>query len=567
MKFPSSLFFDVRLTRSLVLAGPIALGFAVTAPLARAQVYTWQGSAAASTSSPVSGNFSAGASWSGGTAPSASNASNQLDFNTGSAAYTATDDVSGNFDANILGLGVGSGTVTATIAANAGSSLDFVASGTNPVVNEQNTGGVTISAPVILTNNLTLQYFTGDEGLFILKGAVSGSGSLIMTAPSTAYNVQLVSGSNSYSGGTTVSGSLSVQASGALGTGTVTMELGRLGLYTTTSETQANNFNFQASSILSAENGTTGGTASVTTQTVTGTISIASGVTASLETSGSALGTVSTAITGSGNLSKTLLGSQTVSIGWVLSGNNSYTGTTAITGGLLAINGTTSGQGSFSVTNSGNTTVGILGGNGTIGLSSGSTLSVNSNATAGNAILAPSSATPTVTTTTTGSIGTLSVAWAATNSSNKVTFGAYSTYSVDVGDSGSSDRLVVGSSTVTGALTLTGTTDTLALTSLSSGGFDGSTYIIARSFVPETGTFSILTVNGTTESSASSFAINGYNYAVDYNVADSGGYDIELVVVPEPATWIGSALLLILASVRVRRTILRARAGRAIPCV
>jgi hypothetical protein len=171
MKFPSSLFFDVRLTRSLVLAGPIALGFAVTAPLARAQVYTWQGSAAASTSSPVSGNFSAGASWSGGTAPSASNASNQLDFNTGSAAYTATDDVSGNFDANILGLGVGSGTVTATIAANAGSSLDFVASsGTNPVVNEQNTGGVTISAPVILTNNLTLQYFTGDEGLFILKG-------------------------------------------------------------------------------------------------------------------------------------------------------------------------------------------------------------------------------------------------------------------------------------------------------------------------------------------------------------------------------------------------------------
>jgi hypothetical protein len=80
--------------------------------------------------------------------------------------------------------------------------------------------------------------------------------------------------------------------------------------------------------------------------------------------------------------------------------------------------------------------------------------------------------------------------------------------------------------------------------------------------VRQTGTFATLTLNGTTQASATSFTANGYNYAVDYNVPDGSAFDIDLVAVPEPssATAILALVLFAVAFAGVRRS--SANSGR-----
>ena len=472
----------------------------------------------------------------------ASSATTELDFDSGTATYTSTDNISGAFQLNILTLAMGTGTATATIAALTNSSLDFVANGTTaPVLNMNNGGQFTFNTTVPITLDGALTLKGSGAGTVYIQALISGGGSLTKSSTGSGQ-LTLTNGNNSYSGGTTLTaGTISVQASGALGSGSVLLGGGKLSLYNT--QTQTNNISVTANSTLEAAINTGGATSQA--MTVNGNVSVASGVILSLTNTGNAtinsLGTISTAITGSGSVLK---GGVAQGTGWLLSGNNTYSGTTSVTSTTLAITGTTSGQGNYTVTNNAtNGTAGTLAGNGTIGLTAGNSLAVTGLSAAVQATVSPS--VPTSTTLNSG-VGTLSVVWSGTSNSNKVTFGNYSTLSIDVGASGSSDRLVVGTTAIPGALTLGGTNSTLALTS-GTGAFDGSTYIIAKYTGALTGTFPVLTVDGTTETSATSFTANGFMYNVVYGVTDpNGGFDIDLTptTVPEPATWASALMLL-----------------------
>ena len=159
-------------------------------------------------------------------------------------------------------------------------------------------------------------------------------------------------------------------------------------------------------------------------------------------------------ISGTGSVvleSSSNLGPQT------FSGNNTYSGATANLA-FLMIDGTTSGQGNYTVGGSPSFPAPALGGNGTIGLSPNGTITMGPFA-------------GTLTPGTPSQIGTLSV---ATSGTGGVIFAAQSTFSVHVGGNGASDLLAISG----GSIDLTNASDTLSLSPLS-GAFDGSDYTIA----------------------------------------------------------------------------------------
>ena len=489
--------------------------------------YVWQGTG--STTTPTTGSWNTSSNWSGGTPTSA--ATTELDFNASSnnasggtpGRYTSTDNISGAFQLNILALNSSAGAAVGdnqTIAASSSSDyLEFVANGgTNPTLNINNTGNFVISANIDLAANLTIGGTTSSATTTLyLNGAIDDSGSL--TVANNNYTVILGS-TNTYSGGTIFNGALiSSYAAGAMGSGPITMT-GSGGKWTITSVNQSytNNITLNAATIEGD-----------TTDTLSGSITDSGTLTLRQTATGSTVvGTISNTISGAGNLVKNDQGSPN---GWVLSGNNTYTGTTTVNAGKLSITGTTSGQGNYSVTgNTGSALYGILGGNGTIGLAAGKNVTVNG-ATSELAQLAPTDSTGANST-----IGNLTVNWASTNAGNAVTLGALSTYLVDVVGSSSSDELTVGTSSITGSFTLTSGV-TLSLNTLT-GAFDGSTYTIAHYFGTLTGTFTTLVLNGVTQGSASAFnaPYSNQTYDVVYGVADSGGYDIQLQAAPEPST-------------------------------
>jgi autotransporter-associated beta strand protein len=525
-----------------VTATGLLVSLGTVAPPANATVYTWMGTG--TTTTPTSGNWSIPADWSGGLPASA--ATTELDFASSTTSYVSTNNIGTvPFLLNILTDSTGSGTGTVTVA---GTQLQFISNGaTAPVINQNSAGTLSISAPLDLANGLTIQDTA--VGQVSLSGAITDSGSLTIDLSTSGQKGLVINNANStYSGGTNLqAGSLVVDApgplgSGSLGTGTLTLGgvVAPKLTFSTTGGTYNNNL---------AVTGTNATIEADVTTTITGTANtnIATGETLLLQntTSTAVVGTLTSAIVGGGSLQR-----YNVQLGsWILSGNNMYTGTTSVTAGLLAITGTTSGQGSYSVTGNG-ATYGVLAGSGTIGLAAGKTLIVTGGA-AGNGVLEPTNAA----TPTASSIGMLTVVSAGAGSS--VALGSLSTLSIAVGSSSSSSELVVGSLTQAVALTLT-STNTLALT----GTFDGSNYTIAHAFGAQTGTFANLIVNGTTEPSASTFSANGFTYNVDYGVADAvGGTDIELVAmtVPEPSAFAGILTLLAIGGLYCRA---RARLGR-----
>lgn len=171
-----------------------------------------------------------------------------------------------------------------------------------------------------------------------------------------------------------------------------------------------------------------------------------------------------------------------------LTGTNTYTGFTEVDGGTLLINGANSGPGSVYVYDTG-----TLGGHGTI---------------AGNVYTFGG----TITGDTATTVGTLTLQGSVNLATGE---GAGGTYLANL--SGSLSDLLA----ITGSLTL-GSGTTLNIV----GGADGITTYILATFGSLNSTFD--TVMG----------LPG-GYALVYNQTD-----IELVPIPEPATWIGAALAL-----------------------
>ncbi len=214
---------------------------------------------------------------------------------------------------------LGGGTLTLT-GTNTFSGTTTISTGTLQIGN----GGTTGSLSGTITNNATLAF--NRSNAYFHSGAISGSGAVTVTNGGGAGNFLLLSGNNTYSGGTTLTAGSSILLGHANGLGPGPVTLG-------------------ANSILF------GSSHSINLTQFTGPGSDASAI---ITTSGAytydstSSGTVGVRVQGfTSGFNK--LGSGTLT----LTGANSYSGATTITGGTLQIGngGTTGSLGFDSVTN------------------------------------------------------------------------------------------------------------------------------------------------------------------------------------------------------------------------
>ncbi|ECC3130160.1 autotransporter outer membrane beta-barrel domain-containing protein [Salmonella enterica subsp. enterica] len=268
--------------------------------------------------------------------------------------YTGGTTISGGtlVATNVDALGSGDVTDDATLELNTGGTFDNAISGSGQVVKSGDetltlsgtntySGGTLISGGTLVasnvealgsddvTDNATLALNTG--GTF--DNAISGSGQVVKSGDETLT----LSGANSYTGGTLISGGTLVATSvDALGTGDVTddatLELNTGGDFDNAISGSGNVVKSGADTLtLSGANSYTGGT------TISGGTLVASNVEAlgSGDVTDNAVlelntgGTFDNAISGSGQVVKS--GDKTLT----LSGANSYTGGTTISGGTL----------------------------------------------------------------------------------------------------------------------------------------------------------------------------------------------------------------------------------------
>ncbi|WP_146119591.1 autotransporter domain-containing protein, partial [Phyllobacterium phragmitis] len=328
------------------------------------------------------------------------------------------------------------------------------------------TGGTTISAGTLIgnatslqgdiANNAALTFDQGTAGTF--AGVISGTGALTKVG---AGALTLTS-ANAYTGGTTVSAGTLIGNTTSLqgniaNNAALTFDQASAGTYAgVVSGTGSLTKSGAGALTLTGANSYTGGTTISAGTLIGNTVSLQGDIAnnAALTFDQGTAGTYAGIVSGSGALTKAGTGQLT------LTGDSSaYTGTTAVTAGLLTVNGSLGGATNLSG--------GTLGGSGTLGnvtIASGGTL-------------APGN-----------SIGTLNVA--------NVTFNAGSTYTVELNDGGfvagtNNDLLnATGTASILGGTvhvtpengTDTGTTYT-----------DGATYTILTATGGVTGTFDTVT--------------------------------------------------------------------------
>ena len=340
-------------------------------------------------------------------------ATNTLTINGGTLAANATRDLTGKF-AGTNGITIGG---------------DFTLGASTGLAST--TANLTFSNATSLGNaNRTLTL--GGNATYTFGGAVGGTGSsaaLSVQAASGSTGTLLLSGANTYAGGTTLaSGTLKLSGSGTLGStaGTLTVSGGTLDLNGTTQG--VGNFTGTGGTIV---NNATGTTATLTIGNSNGTGGAFAGVIAD-HTAGT--GTVAVTKTGSGAIT--------------LAGTNTFTGATTVSAGTLSLTGSLA-AGSAVAVNSG----GTLGGTGTVNGS----LTLNS-----GGLLAPGT-----------SLGTLTVG-------NGLTWNGGGLLNFDLGTGNASDRLAL-----TGGALTKGTGTGFVFDFLNTG-TAGNTYTLITSTVTST---------------------------------------------------------------------------------
>lgn len=227
-------------------------------------------------------------------------------------------------------LTMSSGTLSSSSVAARAISNAVVFSGASTLGNATNNGQLTLSGGVGLggaTRTLTI------DSTVEISGTVH-SGSLVKSGASQL----ILSGANTYAGGTTVSqGAIRIGNNAALGTGLVTLSGGSLSSNSTAARTISNSLLLTSGTGLGSSVQSMAGDL-----TFSGAVSLG-GATRTL--------TVNSSVTLSGTISNgglTKLGSGVLT----LSGSNSYSGNTSVSAGTLVVNGTT-GTGTTTIAKAG----------------------------------------------------------------------------------------------------------------------------------------------------------------------------------------------------------------------
>ncbi|WP_411880097.1 autotransporter domain-containing protein [Polaromonas sp. YR568] len=344
---------------------------------------------------------------------------------------------------------------TVTVGGTRTLHLGRVGNGTLGIGNMGPSGTLDADAVVLGTAGSTVLFNQNDSTPYTFSAAISGVGSVDVTGASSAATI--LTGANSYTGGTFVRGNAQL-------TGTTTSLQGNISNEGLLTFDQSGNGSYAGSIsgngslikqgggtvTLSGTNTHSGGTI-ITSGGLRGTTASLQGLITnhgSLEFSQAGNGTFAGAISGAGPVLKSGGGNVT------FSGTNNYSGSTTVTGGTLSINGTLA-----------NSTVQVMSG-GTLG---GTGSVRNANIQAGGT-LAPGN-----------SIGTLTV-------NGNLTFQAGSTYSVEVNPAGGNDR-----TNATGTVTINGG----AVSVLASAGTYSlaTRYTILNAAGGRTGTFAGVSTN------------------------------------------------------------------------
>ncbi len=242
--------------------------------------------------------------------------------------------------------------------------LRFVADGATQPVFETNHQGTLTSSLAVQIDALTLTFRASTFGTEI-SGKVSGTGKVIYDPAGGAGGLTLINAANDYSGGTQWSSNsgangswnlFTVRASGALGSGDVTIQGGNQNTWVTGvsgtpsafifsggTTSHANNFNLTGSATISA-GGSSGASATADRVTLSGGFDVGAHT---LFMRGTGTGIISGVVSGSGGVTK--IDSQGT---WVLAGANTYSGATNVSAGFFQV-----GQGGAGQTGTGNVTV------------------------------------------------------------------------------------------------------------------------------------------------------------------------------------------------------------------
>ncbi len=381
----------------------------------------------------------------------------------------------------------------ASIGASAGT-LRFVADGATQPIFDTNYAGAVIVNSAVQIDATSLTFNAGTSGT-VVSGKISGTGRVIHGLSGQAGGLGLTNGSNDYSGGTQWNGSSSptgpwtlftVSASGALGTGDVTIQGGNLNTWVsgfvgtpsafifsggTTSHT--NNFILSGNANLSVSS-PDGATATADRVTLSGTVNLGANT---LHVRGRGTGIISGVISGTGGITKIDTPGT-----WVLSGANTYSGATTVSAGALQVGSSGAGQtGTGAVTvQTGSTILGT-------GVVQGTTFTADSGSTIrpGDSVANSSHGTLTFTpATASGSISSLQgsiILGISTPTITNATFGGnvlgsagYNAWVDAISGVGSHDRLVFNNPTsgtgynldfltTTGSLQVVGSTYTPAI--------------------------------------------------------------------------------------------------------